>query len=318
VADIFPGARLMQITQWGYPRGSVRPAPNPGLAYSVLHITANATSTAEGEATFRINNPAVEVGATFFVNTDGSIVQCYADPRRMDPWTNGGLNGPDLTNPRIAAVVRDGVNPNERSLITIELCGREPTRPITAAQEATAARLIAWAHALIGMPVNRETVVGHYQFDRVNRANCPSFNKAVIDRIVALAQGAPDSMTIVTYTPFPEGARKWTANTSKVYTGYKPDGSIKQVQLNAGSNAPASGTAVIQQNPQKAPNGSGFVLISVGTLAGYYMVPSDGTVAAPPPPVAADCSALEARVAELEAQIVTAREPAEQTVEALK
>lgn len=186
----------MQIPQWGYPARTLRPTPNPALAYSVLHITANLTSTAEGEAWYRINNPGVQVGATFFLNSDGSAVQCYADPRRMDPWTNGVLNGPDLTNPRIAAVVRDGVNPNERSLVTIEMCGYEPTRPITPAQEQTAAKIITWAHALIGMPVNRQTVVGHYQFDRVNRANCPSVNKSVIDRIVALASGSTDDVTI--------------------------------------------------------------------------------------------------------------------------
>lgn len=97
-----------------------------------------------------------------------------------------------------------------------------------------------------------------------------------------------DSMTIVTYTPFPEGNRTWTANTAKVYTGYKPDGTTKKVQLNAGSKAPASGTATIQQNPAKSPNGSGFVLLAAGTLEGYYMVRTDGTVAAPPPPPSGD------------------------------
>jgi hypothetical protein len=51
------------------------------------------------------------------------------------------------------------------------------------------------------------------------------------------------------------------------------------VHLSAGSNAPASGTANIQQDPQKAPNGSGFVLIAEGALAGYYVLRTDGTVA---------------------------------------
>jgi hypothetical protein len=189
---VFSGAKLMQISQWGFPKGSLRPAPNPALAYSVIHITGNGVSTAEGEALYRINNPNVGVGATFFVNSDGSVVQCYEDPLRMDPWTNGILNRPDLASKRIAAVAASGVNPNERSLITIELCGLEPARPITAAQEATASKLIAWAHDLIDMPVNRETVVGHYQFDSVNRPNCPSRDKSVIDRIVAGAAGETD------------------------------------------------------------------------------------------------------------------------------
>jgi len=89
-----------------------------------------------------------------------------------------------------------------------------------------------------------------------------------------------DTMTIVTYTPFPDGTRKWTANSTKAYTGYKPSGATKVVNLSAGSNAPASGTANIEQDPQKAPNGSGFVLIAQGALAGYYVLRTDGTVAA--------------------------------------
>jgi hypothetical protein len=94
-----------------------------------------------------------------------------------------------------------------------------------------------------------------------------------------IAPPEDEQMTIVTYTPFPEGTRKWTANSTKAYVGYKPDGSTKSVHLSAGSNAPASGTANIQQDPQKAPNGSGFVLIAEGALAGYYVLRTDGTVA---------------------------------------
>jgi hypothetical protein len=65
----------------------------------------------------------------------------------------------------------------------------------------------------------------------------------------------------------------------------------KTVQLNPGSWANADGTAVITQDPQKAPNGSGFVHIIDGTLAGYYLVPTAGTVEPPPePPPAGDYS----------------------------
>lgn len=102
-----------------------------------------------------------------------------------------------------------------------------------------------------------------------------------------------EAMTIVTLTPFPEGPRIWRANTAKSYTAYHPDGSTKRATLAVGSSAPASGTATISQDPKKAPNGSGFVLIASGTFAGYYVLRTDGTVAAPPP--AADCAAQVAR-----------------------
>lgn len=191
-SDIFPGATLTQLVEWGYPMGSLRPTPTPPLAFSVIHITAN-TASAQNEVAWRLNDPGLQNSATFFVNPDGSIVQALGDPLHMDPWTNGDVANPDLTNPRIAALVRDGVNANERSLVTIENVGREPGNPITPEQEAACARIIAYYHAKAGLPISRETVIGHYQLNSVNRANCPSTDKSVIDRIVAKAGGTAEA-----------------------------------------------------------------------------------------------------------------------------
>jgi hypothetical protein len=189
MADVFPGATLVQ-TDGFY----ARTTPDPSLAVSCIHITASLRS-AQSEVTGR-QQANGGVTATFFVDPDGTPWQQLGEPTRMGPWTNGVLNRPDLTNPRMAAIVRDGVNPNLRCLVTIENVGIEPGNPITAAQEATAAKIIAHYHPKIGLPINRETVVGHYQFDSVNRPNCPSTNKAVIDRIVALAAGGTDDMNL--------------------------------------------------------------------------------------------------------------------------
>lgn len=275
MADVFPGAQLVQTDGF-----FARAKPSPQEAFSVVHITASLRS-AENEVRGR-QIAAGGVTATFFVDPDGAPWQQLGNPLLMAPWTNGVLNRPDLTNPRIADVVRDQVNPNLRTLVSIENVGLEPGNPITAAQERTAARIIAYYHARAGVPISRETVIGHYQIDSVNRPNCPSTNKAILNRIVAAAQGA-DSMTIVTYTPFPEGARTWAAVGGKT-VGYHPDGSSKTVDLGAGSQAQATGTATITQDPQKAPNGSGFVLIANGILAGYYVVRTAGTVAPGPAP----------------------------------
>jgi hypothetical protein len=194
VTTLFPGAKLMQVVEWGYPMGSLRPIPPPAKTYSVIHITAN-LATAENEAAWRIRDTALQNSATFFVNRDGSVVQLLGDPFRMDPWANGDVKTPDLTNPRIAQMVRDGVNANERTLVAIENVGNEIAwgsvpggHPITPAQEETDARIIAYYHSQVGMPISRETVIGHYQLNSVNRANCPSRDKAIIDRIVARAR----------------------------------------------------------------------------------------------------------------------------------
>lgn len=188
--DVLPGATLRQLLEWGYPQGNPRPTPPAGKAFSVIHITGNSKlPTAEGETAWRINDPANQNSATFFVNRDGSIVQALGDPLHMDPWANGDVNKPDTSNPRIAAVLTDGVNANERTLVAIENVGYEPGNSITAAQEAADAQIIAHYHAAAGVPVTRQTVIGHYQLNSVSRPNCPAVDKRVIQRIVVKAAG---------------------------------------------------------------------------------------------------------------------------------
>lgn len=186
--DIFPGARLRQLQEWGYPLGSPRPTPPASKAFSVIHITGNSRlPSADGEVTWRQTDPDIQNSATFFVNRDGSVVQALGDPLHMDPYANGDVERPDTKNPRIAAVVADRVNANERTLVAIENVGFEPGSPLTAAQVRTCAAIVRYYHAKAGVPVNRETVIGHYQLNSVDRPNCPAVDKSVIDEIVALA-----------------------------------------------------------------------------------------------------------------------------------
>lgn len=194
MADIFPGAKHLQLAQWGFPMGSLRPVPPKDKAWSVIHITAN-LATAENEWGWRSDGNPVRNSATFFVNRNGAAVQMLGDPLRMDPWANGDVNTPDVSNPRIAAMVRDRVNANERTLVAIENVGNETAWgsvpggfPITPEQEETCARIIAYYHPKAGVPISRETVIGHYQLNSVSRPNCPSRNKAILDRIVARAR----------------------------------------------------------------------------------------------------------------------------------
>lgn len=220
MTDVFPGATLRQLVEWGYPRGSVRPVPPADKAFSVIHITGNSRlPSAENEVAWRINDTALQNSATFFVNRDGSIVQALGDPLHMDPWANGDVNRPDLSNPRIAAVVRDGVNANQRTLVAIENVGYEPGFPITAAQEQACAAIVAHYHARAGVPVSRETVIGHYQLNSVSRLNCPSSSdKAVVDRIVAAAtRKLPD--TAIEEDAMPKLIRAITGQKAAIRAG---------------------------------------------------------------------------------------------------
>lgn len=223
MADIFPGATLMQLVEWGYPLGALRSSPAPDKGFSVVHITGNSRlPTGQSEAAWRINDTSLQNSATFFVNRDGSVVQCLSDPLRMAPWANGDLQNPDTSNPRIAAVVRDRVNANQRTVVAIENVGYEPGSSITAAQEAANARIIAHYHAKAGIPVSRQTVVGHYQINAVNRPNCPGVNKALIDRIVAMALPRTGGSLVLIQPGLNWQKRKYDFAPGVVYNLFKP------------------------------------------------------------------------------------------------
>ena len=103
-------------------------------------------------------------------------------------------------------------------------------------------------------------------------------------RYMALGDNAPVSESIATVTLYPDGVRTWSAKGGNLI-GYRLDGSTKTLQLAAGSTAHADGTATITQDPQRAPQGSGFIRVTDGALAGYYLLRGsvDGPVPNPPP-----------------------------------
>lgn len=103
------------------------------------------------------------------------------------------------------------------------------------------------------------------------------------------------SESTATVTLYPEGPRTWYVKASGVLVGYHLDGSTKSVELAAGSNALADGTATITQDPLIAPNGSGFVRVINGALEGYFVLGSKVDVPEPPElPPGADCDAAVA------------------------
>lgn len=273
--DVFPGATLVQLVEWGYPQGQLRPTPPADKAFSTVHITGNKNlPSADGEIAWRKNDPGLQNSATFFVNRDGSIRQALGDPLHMDPWANGDVRTPDMTNPRIAAVVRDGVNANERTIVAIENVGYEPGASITRTQEAANARIIAYYHAKARVPVNRETVIGHYQLNSVARSNCPGTDKSLIDRIVAAAAPEKD-MILVPIELFPAGTIAGFG-AGKTFDLYRiRNGAIERAQLKTGpdrgTSAAVGGKVALNGDAAHAGlyilNGvyAGWVVSSYGT-----------------------------------------------------
>jgi hypothetical protein len=109
------------------------------------------------------------------VNNDGSGIWAI-DPIKYAAWNNGDVRSPRTTVPGIQGIVdfkAAGHNANEAYWLEIELCGRNPDYPISAAQKSTAALVIA-QHALrTGLPIERSTVHLHGDLNTVTRASCP-------------------------------------------------------------------------------------------------------------------------------------------------
>lgn len=309
---LFPGARLIQLLEWGYPIGAPRPRLDPSKAFSVVHLTAN-IALAANEISWRLNDPAFQNSATFFNDRDGSTMQALADPLHMDPWANGDVQSPDLSNPRIAAMVRDGVNANERTLLAIENVANEIAwgsvpggYPITPAQEDKCARLIAYYHPRAGVPISRETVIGHFQLNSVSRQNCPSRDRRILDRIVALAQKyagqspAPEetNMILLPTEVFPLGASAYfpKASSFSLYR-VRADGAVEKKTL----TTPADRGTAAGVSCRVSLNGDTTtgLLISSGGLAGW-IVSGYGTqprLTIPSPDTATDAQIAAARAA---------------------
>lgn len=319
--DLFPGHEGFYQLVENWPRA----VPSRDLAFSVIHITGNyRLPSAAGEVGWRVNDPALQNSATFFVDRDGGIWQALGDPLRMAPWANGDVSSPDLGNPRISAVVRDNVNANMRTILAIENVGFEGVRPdgtrlsapITAAQVAANARLIRYYHAKAGVPVNRQTVIGHYQLNSTGRANCPGIDRSVVDRIVA--QAAPENnMILVPIETFPAGTTVYfpKGQTYELYriVGGRLERSTITTPADRGTAALAGARMALDGDTARAG-----ILILNGGKAGWIV---SGYNAVMPrinrPDPDAALAAAKATITSLEGRISRARMQAQETVAAL-
>lgn len=158
-----------------------RPSPNrggydpdedgPRVAEAITyHIATSTISSNLGWLT----NPASGASCNYYIGKDGTIYELV--PWQEAAWTNGKVSKPDTSNALIAKWVRNGWNPNTRT-ISIEHEG-EARDTLTAAQIASNNRLTAWLSQVAGIPISRTTIIGHYQIDSVDRPYCPSFSDA--------------------------------------------------------------------------------------------------------------------------------------------
>jgi N-acetylmuramoyl-L-alanine amidase len=168
---------LLTNQAFGYPNRGDRRRHTPHIL-AVVHQTS--TNPYDGQAMVLRNqrNGAGFTGnsATYYVDQDGDAVHAV-NGTLYASWCSApkSITYLDTTRASMALVKQHfffGYNPNECVFEQFECVGTG-TEPWTAAQFETVAQLIAARARLSGLPINRETVVPHRDFDTVNRPSDP-------------------------------------------------------------------------------------------------------------------------------------------------
>lgn len=314
----FPGATQYPVRWFGYPVSGSPRSIKPTVLL-VIHITGNSNlPSAIGEATYS-NRDGSGASFTFVTNRDGSIVQCL-QPETQTPWTNGDIMSPNTAIPTVKAMVGSAHNPNEFCFMTCENVGYEPSgNGITAAQKETLARLAAWGSKISGLPINRNTVLGHKDINSVTRANCPTsgdintFIGGIVTRANQILGGLPDTAAgdnMATYAEIhlnvnPLRTISFPATPVTIWSALKPGSATKQ--FTGPSSAGSDKLAEVTQDPAGAPSGW-YVHIANGTFAGQWVRLVDITLDKDAAPAAPDCTAaIAAAVAPLKTKIANAK-----------
>lgn len=167
---------------YGFPKGQTRRVKPVALA--CVHITGNETTAgmadlhaaAQGERNYANRSGSDGPSSHDYVARDGWAIEAI-DWRKYAAWSNGDVSDPNTANPgirRVLALRSKGYNANEGYWLEFENVGHGPSgRPITDAQRTHCAQRIAAAAKHSGLPVNRETVHGHWEINGVDRQRCP-------------------------------------------------------------------------------------------------------------------------------------------------
>ena len=135
-------------------------------------------------------NPSAQVSAHFLISKAGRVVQLVKLTDRA--WAQGITSAGSIWTP----VVPVGANPNGY-LISIEHEGKPGDADfMNPLQYAASLDVHIYICQQMGWDiVNRDMIVGHYQFDRINRPYCPSsgfpFQRIINDINISLSGDDP-------------------------------------------------------------------------------------------------------------------------------
>ena len=283
---------------YGFPRGAVRRVTP--IALAAIHITGNDSTAgmtdlhkaAQNERQYANRPGSPGPSAHYYIARDGWAIEAI-DPTKYAAWSNGDVSNPHTANPGVACVLAmaaKGSNPNEAYWLEFENVGSNKL-PITSAQIQAMAVLIAARATASGLPINRETVHGHWEINGIDRQSCPNppaqheaFLADVIARARALLPVKPPgppaedpSVRVVTVTIETFPARTFTAAVP--LRRFSATTELSPITSPAPYTASVDGDVVIEGNPS-APNGSGFLRLSAGGSAGRYILAASVTLEA--------------------------------------
>jgi hypothetical protein len=140
--------------------------------------------------------PDTGSSAHFWISKAGKIEQYVPVSGRA--WSNGPKDGPDLGNPVVARIVAapEGRNNPNQYTISKEHEGK-PGEVWPRVQVEASARLDAWLATNNSITLDAIHKVGHFQFDKVTRANCPgpTWPKALIMELARAQAAARPGLT---------------------------------------------------------------------------------------------------------------------------
>lgn len=167
--SVFPG---VYATYWNT-RATANRIVKPHIL-AAIHITDNpGLMSAMNEAIYS-NRVGTGASFTFVNNRNGSTVQCL-NPEWQIPFTNGAWTRPNWNLWSVAHAINNRIGANDSTFMTIENVGRESIgAPLTNEQVEKCAQLIAHGSKITGIKPTRATVLGHRDYDSVNRYNCPT------------------------------------------------------------------------------------------------------------------------------------------------
>lgn len=155
-----------------------RPSPNHGYAGVAPVWRAVTWHISQGSLDSTLAwlcDPASDASAHIVVARDGEIYQLVDFDQPA--WAQGIEDNPDMGNPIVRQTVEAGVNPNLRSY-SIECVGYSAyghPGALTADQALALQRITAYLCWRSRLTADRTHILGHYQWDSVNRPYCPGF-----------------------------------------------------------------------------------------------------------------------------------------------